>query len=216
MKSSPYEIIFPSIFQLNSDCNLFRLAKSICSQLNDRLQMSHENFGRLLNQLERRHLDRLKTTEDEQERVRKSYTPKFARLLLESTSLRDLIRYGLPKIGREVGRGHYGIVYEARDWANHRSCVVKSVVPHDDDNWQSLALEFHYCRLKIIDRFAFRHSRKKQTFRRISEHPRIVKLIGSVIDYSDSDRVPVLLMMERLRRDLHAALKHHLEFSVRY
>ena len=53
-------------------------------------------------------------------------------------------------------------------------------------------------------------------FRRIPEHPRIVKLIGSVIDYSDRDQAPVLLVMERLRRDLHAALKNRLDFPTRY
>lgn len=51
--------------------------------------------------------------------------------------------------------------------------------------------------------------------RRIPEHARIVKLIGSVIDYSDCDRINVLLVMEHLRRDLHVALKHKLDFNVR-
>lgn len=51
--------------------------------------------------------------------------------------------------------------------------------------------------------------------RRIPEHPRVVKLIGSVIDYSDRDQAPVLLVMERLRRDLYVALKHRLDFPIR-
>ncbi|UJR15522.1 hypothetical protein I4U23_002462 [Adineta vaga] len=173
-----------------------KLAKSVCTQLNDRIRMSHENFETLLKQLEHRHSDRLKTTEDKQQRVRKEYTPKIARLLLESTSLKDLIQYGLPKQGREVGRGQYGIVYECKSWANHQSCVLKSVMPPDDRHWNDLALEFHY-------------------LRRIPEHPRIVKLIGSVIDYTNPDQTPVLLIMERLKRDLYAALKNRLEFTIR-
>ena len=87
--------------------------------------MSHENFETLLKKLEHRHSDRLKSTEDKQQLVRKEYTPKIARLLLESTSLKDLIQYGLPKQGREVGRGQYGVVYECKSWANHQSCVFK-------------------------------------------------------------------------------------------
>jgi len=51
--------------------------------------------------------------------------------------------------------------------------------------------------------------------RRIPEHPRIVKLVGSVIDYTDRDQTPVLLIMEKLKRDLYTALKNRLEFSIR-
>lgn len=43
----------------------------------------------------------------------------------------------------------------------------------------------------------------------------MVKLIGSVIDYENVDQTPVLLVMERLKRDLYAALKSRLEFSIR-
>lgn len=68
--------------------------------------------------------------------------------------------------------------------------------------------------------------KKQQTFfssdlmtislnRRIPEHPRVVKLIGSVIDYSYRDQTPVLLIMERLKRDLHTALRHKLDFTIR-
>lgn len=51
--------------------------------------------------------------------------------------------------------------------------------------------------------------------RRIPEHPRVVKLIGSVIDYTNRDQRPVLLIMERLARDLHTALKNKLIFHIR-
>jgi dual serine/threonine and tyrosine protein kinase len=124
-----------------------RLAKSVCTQLNDRIRQSHDNFEVLLKQLEHRHLDRLKSTEDKQQRVRKEFTPRIARHLLESTSLKDFIEHGLPKQGREVGRGQYGVVYECDSWANQQSCVMKSVIPPDDRHWNDLALEFHYLRL---------------------------------------------------------------------
>ena len=45
--------------------------------------------------------------------------------------------------------------------------------------------------------------------------PRIVKLVGSVIDYSYHDHTPVLLVMERLTRDLYTALRHKLLFRIR-
>jgi serine/threonine protein kinase len=36
-----------------------------------------------------------------------------------------------------------------------------------------------------------------------------------VIDYTDRDHTPVLLVMERLKRDLYAALRNRLDFSIR-
>ena len=135
-----------NFLQLNNSLYFKRLAKSVCTQLNDRIRMSHDNFEILLKQLEHHHSDRLKSTEDKQQRVRKECTPKIARLLLESTSLQDLIQYGIPKQGREIGRGQYGVVYECKSWAHHLSCVLKSVIPPDDRHWNDLALEFHYLR----------------------------------------------------------------------
>jgi len=173
-----------------------RLAKTVCTQLNERINLSHENFETLLKELETRHSNRLKSTEDKQQRVRKECTPKIARLLLESTSLKDYIQYGLPKQGREIGRGQYGIVFECKSWGNHQSCVIKSVVPPDDRHWNDLALEF-------------------QCLRRIPEHPRIVKLLGSVIGYDDQYQTQVLLIMERLKRDLYSALRNRLDFTIR-
>lgn len=42
-----------------------------------------------------------------------------------------------------------------------------------------------------------------------------MKLVGSVIDYRNPDQPAVLLIMERLKRDLYSALRHRLEFAVR-
>lgn len=115
--------------------------------------MSHEKFCKLLDQLEHRHSNRLKTTEDKQKNLQRKLTPKVARLFMETTSIKDYIRYGLPKQGREVGRGHYGTVYESKNWANSHSCVVKSVIPPEDRNLEDLGLEFYY--LKSISVLAF-------------------------------------------------------------
>ena len=54
--------------------------------------------------------------------------------------------------------------------------------------------------------------------RSISEHERVVTLRGSVIDHSyggDGCSPAVLLIMDRLQRDLHVAIKAGLDFPGR-
>ena len=72
----------------------FRLAKSISSQIKDRLQKSHDAFSTSLRQLEMRHTGRLDKIEEERLKLRKVHAPRVAKLALESTSMKDLILNG--------------------------------------------------------------------------------------------------------------------------
>ncbi|KAJ8360706.1 hypothetical protein SKAU_G00172310 [Synaphobranchus kaupii] len=179
-----------------------KLAKSICSQFRTRLNSSHDAFAASLRQLEEGHTGRLERTEDLWLRVRKDHAPRLARLSLESRSLRDVLLNGCPtgkpKLGRELGRGQYGVVYLCDSWGGHFPCALKSVVPPDDKHWNDLALEFHYTRS-------------------LPKHERLVDLHGSVIDhtYASGSSIAVLLIMERLHRDLYTGLKAGLSLKER-
>ncbi|KAK7078735.1 hypothetical protein SK128_020487 [Halocaridina rubra] len=175
-----------------------KLTKSICAQFRERLKASHDSFLGSLKQLETQLTCRLEKTEEQQTRIKKVDAPKLARLSLESTSLRDMILFGMPRLDRELGRGQYGVVYGCESWGGFRPCAVKSLVPLDEKHWNDLAMEFHYTRS-------------------VPEHERIVALRGSVIDhsYGQGETPAVLLIMDRLTRDLYSAIKHGLDWLVR-
>ncbi|CAH1153536.1 unnamed protein product [Phaedon cochleariae] len=176
----------------------YKLAKTISVQFKEHIKSSHESFQSAIRLLEHQLSGQLEQTEEQRIAIRKRHAPRFARLTLESTSLCDLIRYGMPKQLKEIGRGQYGVVSACEPWAGINPCAFKSVVPPDDRHWNDLAMEFFYTRT-------------------IPEHPRIVKLRGSVIDYSygGGTTPAVLLIMERMTRDLYCGLRCGLSWHVR-
>ncbi|XP_050555469.1 dual serine/threonine and tyrosine protein kinase [Spodoptera frugiperda] len=173
------------------------LARLISTQILERLSMAHEKYQSALTALETALAGRLHHTEDIKLAIRKKYAPTFARLCLESTSMCDLLMYGTPELGREIGRGQYGVVYSVRgSWAGRSPVAVKSVLPADDRHYRELAMEFFYTRS-------------------IPAHPRIVRLFGSVVQRHSGAGPCVLLVQERRVRDLHAAVRAGLNFVAR-
>lgn len=175
-----------------------RLAKTISAQFQEHVAASHEAFQSAMRSLEQQLSGQLEQTEETRILIRKRHAPRFARLALESTSLCDLVRWGMPKHTREIGRGQYGVVFACEPWGGVNPCSVKSVVPPDDRHWNDLAMEFYYTRT-------------------IPEHPRIVRLRGSVVDhgYGGGSTAAVLLVMERMTRDLYCGLKAGLDWPRR-
>ncbi len=175
-----------------------KLSKIFCNQMKERLKTSHISFLNSIKTLENKHNFRIEKNEECQRLIRKSIAPKFAKLSLESASLRDYLLYGFPHLSKEIGRGQYGVVYSCAKWGNYENLAIKSVVPPDEKHWNDLALEFHYSK-QIID------------------HDNIVRLLGTVIDYTygNGQSPAILFVMERMKRDLYQAIKMGLEWKTR-
>ncbi|KAI3388296.1 hypothetical protein SNEBB_003986 [Seison nebaliae] len=183
-----------------------KLAKCVCNQFSEKLKIAHDRFVKSLNVLETNLSVELDKSEEAHNLTRKMYAPIVAKFALESISFKDLVLYGSVKIGKEIGRGQYGVVYSCDRWGHHENLAVKSIIPPDDRHWGDLAFEIYYAK-------------------QIQNHPNVMTLLGSIVDYSYGDNVnnkgnrtygrrvvndmnpAVLLIMERMNRDLHNALK---------
>lgn len=115
-------------------------------QFQESVRSSHEAFQSAIRSLENQLSGQLEHTEEQRITIRKKHAPRFARLALESTSLCDLLRWGMPQQIKEIGRGQYGVVSSCQPWGGVEPCAFKSVVPPDDRHWNDLAMEFYYTR----------------------------------------------------------------------
>lgn len=174
------------------------IAKRLCVQITEKLRQSHENFLTTLRRLEVRTEIRNCRFEEAQESILKQHAPRLSRVALDTSALRSYLQFGLPVLGKELGRGQYGVVYASSPWGGHTHLAVKSVVPPDEKHWKDLALEIYYSK-------------------QIPEHERIARMYDSVIDYDHSHgtQPAVLVIMERLVRDLHTAIKQGLPWLRR-
>ncbi|GJQ66842.1 hypothetical protein Trydic_g18598 [Trypoxylus dichotomus] len=186
------------VMELLDSLSSSKLAKTISQQFQEHVKLSHEAFYTAMRFIENQLSGQLEQTEEQRIAIRKRHAPRFARFALESTSLCDLVRWGMPKHIKEIGRGQYGVVFACEPWGGINPCALKSVVPPDERHWNDLAMEFYYTRT-------------------IPEHPRIVKLRGSVIDhnYGSGCSSAVLLVMERMDRDLYWGLRSSMPWPKR-
>ncbi|BHF71541.1 hypothetical protein SprV_0401460000 [Sparganum proliferum] len=175
-----------------------RIANDVFQQLITRLHDSHELFSQTLRRLEARAEHRTAQFEESQASIRRQHAPRLARQLLEIASLQNLIVMGYPTMGREIGRGQFGVVYTCPSWGHLRNLAIKSVVPSDEKHWRELAMEIYY-------------------ISQLPLHERIVTLHGCVIDnrYGGGASPAVYMIMDRLVRDLHTALKAGLDWLPR-
>jgi dual serine/threonine and tyrosine protein kinase len=63
------------------------------------VRTSHEAFQKALGSLENRICGKLERTEEQRVAIRKQHAPQLARLSLETTSMCDLVRFGLFTLG---------------------------------------------------------------------------------------------------------------------
>ncbi|CAL8087308.1 unnamed protein product [Calicophoron daubneyi] len=182
---------------LNTLCES-SIARKLCAQVTEKLRQSHEGFLLTLQRLEARAELRHCRFEEAQESILRHHAPRLSRIALDTSAMQNYLLHGLPFLGKEIGRGQYGVVYACSRWGSYSHLAVKSVVPPDDKHWKDLALEVYYSR-------------------QIPPHERIVRLHATVIDYDHAhgSQPAVLIIMERLVRDLHTAIKQGLPWPRR-
>ena len=166
-----------------------KLSKEVCFQFKANVERAHSEFLTSIDSIQESQIQKMDMQAEKSRKLKKSYSPKLARFVLESTCYRDYALYGMPRYEQEIGRGQYGVVYSSRRWGPFGPCAIKSVAPPDEKHWNSLAMEFYYTRS-------------------LPEHPRIVQIRGCVIDSTyGSGSGAVLLIMYKMRRDLHTAIR---------
>lgn len=135
--------------------------------------------------------------------------------------LKDVLNFGMPQLGPEIGRGQYGVVYACERWGRYGPCAVKSVVPPDDRHCNDLAMEFFYTKtLPPHDRVLRQAPHHPEILISLQPplHYQVVRLHGAVMDFGyggGGGQPAVLLVMERMKRDLYTAIRQSLPWPAR-
>ncbi|KAF2362612.1 hypothetical protein FHG87_006638 [Trinorchestia longiramus] len=121
-----------------------RLARTISTQISGEIKAAHSLFLSNMELLEHQLTDSLANTEHQQHQLKSVHAPKLAKLALHTDAMNNRVKYGLPVLGGELGRGHFGVVYSCKGWARYTPCAVKTLLPRDPTQWRDIALQYHY------------------------------------------------------------------------
>ncbi|XP_077983982.1 dual serine/threonine and tyrosine protein kinase-like [Glandiceps talaboti] len=129
-----------------SRVNAEAIATRVIEQATQHLETCHESFGEAMTDLETVLKYAFKTNDKERSRIR-DMAPKIARLELETHSIIDTRKYGIPTLGRKIGQGSQGDVFECGNFVNGEPCVIKVIdMKRKINDPDDLALEVHYTR----------------------------------------------------------------------
>ncbi|XP_077984168.1 dual serine/threonine and tyrosine protein kinase-like [Glandiceps talaboti] len=172
-----------------SRVNAETIATRVIEQATQHLQTCHVRFLGAMTDLEDVLEYAFKTNDRERARIREM-SPKIARLELATHSIIDTRKFGIPTLGRKIGQGSQGDVFECGNFVNGEPCVVKVIdMKRQINDPDDLALEVHYTRS-------------------LGKNDRILPLYASV-DYSGF----LFLITPRMKWDLMKALPH-IEFEL--
>ncbi|XP_018011714.1 uncharacterized protein LOC108668953 [Hyalella azteca] len=140
-----------------------RLARTIAAQISGEIKAAHSMFLSYMELLETQLNEMNNSIERRKDQLKGVHAPKLAKLALHTDAINNRVKYGLPVLGGELGRGHFGVVYSCKSWAKYSPCAVKTLLPRDSAQWRDIALQYHYTRL-------------------MGYHPRIVGIHACLID----------------------------------
>ncbi|XP_002739352.1 dual serine/threonine and tyrosine protein kinase-like [Saccoglossus kowalevskii] len=172
--------------------NIDMIAETVVSQATNHLNACHKDFEIAINRLD--DILRLSSRTSEKERhIIRDIAPRIARLEFDTYSILDKRMYGLPKLGKLIGRGSQSDVYECECYANGaQAYAVKEVdMTRQINDMDNFALEVHYTR-------------------KISNDDRMLPLIASI----KHDNY-VYLVTPRMKWDLMKALPHYKQLKDR-
>lgn len=165
-------------------------------QVVDEIKQSHDLFLEHLELLDIQ-LSRQRVASQQQHAVLRSvHAPTLARIALHTDALVHKTLHGVPRLGKELGRGYFGIVYECKSWANYSPCAIKILQPQGAREWKEVALQYHYTRL-------------------MGPHERIVYIHACVVEKNKGKGQMVWMVMDVHKCDLEEAIRDGLTWWQR-